>query len=88
MILQRARFLVIPWTRQCPCSSATGVNLSDTTKSGGQTWYDVVIERNSESRYKGFQWRYLFSRITVATNVPTEREAQDIVDHLTKDLHL
>ena len=88
MIHQRSRFLGIPWTRHYPCSSATGVNLSDTTKSGGQTWYDVVIERDSESRYKRFEWRYLFSRITVATNVPTEREAQDIVDHLKKDLHL
>jgi hypothetical protein len=88
MIHQRSRFLVIPWTRQCPCSSATGVNLSDTTKSGGQTWYDVVIERSTEAQYKRLQWRYLFSRITVATNVPTEREAQDIVDHLKKDLHL
>jgi hypothetical protein len=88
MIQQRSRFLGIPWTRQCPCSSATGVNLSDTTKSGGQTWYDVVIERNTESQYKRLQWRYLFSRITVATNVPTEREAQDITDHLKKDLHL
>ena len=88
MIHQRSRFLGIPWARQCPCSSATGVNLGDTTKSGGQTWYDVVIERNTESQYKRLQWRYLFSRITVATNVPTEREAQDIVDHLKKDLRL
>lgn len=88
MIHQRSRFLGIPWTRQCPCSSATGVNLGDTTKSGGQTWYDVVIERNTEAQYKRFEWRYLFSRITVATNVPTEREAQDIVDHLKRDLHL
>ncbi|MEI6645677.1 MAG: hypothetical protein WCP12_06535 [bacterium] len=88
MIHQRSRFLGIPWTRQCPCSSATGVNLGDTTKSGGQTWYDVVIERNTEAQYKRLQWRYLFSRITVATNVPTEREAQDIMDHLKKDLHL
>jgi hypothetical protein len=88
MIHQRSRFLGIPWTRSCPCSSATGVNLGDTTKSGGQTWYDVVIERNTEAQYKRLQWRYLFSRITVATNVPTEREAQDIADHLRKELHL
>ena len=88
MIYQRSRFLGIPWSRHCPCSSATGVNISDTTKSGGQTWYDVVIERNTEAQYKHFEWRYLFSRITVATNVPTEREAQDIVDHLKRDLHL
>jgi hypothetical protein len=88
MIHQRSRFLGIPWICHYPCSSATGVNLGDTTKSGGQTWYDVVIERDSESRYKRFEWRYLFSRITVATNVPTEREAQDLVDHLKRDLHL
>ena len=88
IIQQRSCFLGIRWTRQCPCSSATGVNLGDTTKSGGQTWYDVVIERNTEAQYKRFEWRYLFSRITVATNVPTEREAQDIVDHLKKDLRL
>lgn len=88
MIYQRSRFLGLPWSRHCPCSSATGVNISDTTKSGGQTWYDVVIERNTEAQYKHFEWRYLFSRITVATNVPTEREAQDIVDHLKKDLRL
>jgi hypothetical protein len=88
IIHQHSRFLGIPWARQCPRSSATGVNLSDTTKSGGQTWYDVVIERNTEAQYKRLQWRYLFSRITVATNVPTEREAQDIVDHLKKDLRL
>ncbi len=88
MIHQQSRFLGIPWSRQCPCSSATGVNRSDTTKSGGQTWYDVVIERNTEAQYKRLQWRYLFSRITVASNVPTEREAQDIVDHLRKELRL
>jgi hypothetical protein len=88
VIHQRSRFLGLPWSRQCPCSSATGVNRNDTTKSGGQTWYDVVIERNTEAQYKRFEWRYLFSRITVATNIPTERESQDIVDHLRKDLHL
>lgn len=88
MIHQRSRFLGIPWTRQCLCSSATGVNLGDTTRSGGQTWYDVVIERNTGAQYKRFEWRDFFSRIIVATNVPTEREAQDIVDHLIKDLHL
>ena len=86
IIYQRARFFGIPWARQCPCSSATGVNLGDTTKSGGQTWYDVVIERNTESQYKRAKWRYLFSRITVATHVPTEREAQDIEDHLRNEL--
>ena len=88
IIHQRLSFLGVPWRRRCPCSSATGVNLGDTTKSGGQTWYGIVIERNTEAQYKRFEWRYLFSRITVATNVPTEREAQDIVDHLKKDLHL
>lgn len=88
MIHQRLSFLGIPWKRRCPCSSAAGVNMGDTTKSGGQTWYGIVIERNTEAQYKRFQWRYLFSRITVATNVPTEREAQDIVDHLKKDLRL
>ncbi|MEI7901961.1 MAG: hypothetical protein WCK89_17045 [bacterium] len=88
IIYQRSRFFGIPWTRSCPCASVTGVNLGDTTKSGGQTWYDVVIERNTLTQYKRAEWRYLFSRITVATHVPTEREAQDIVDHFKKELRL
>jgi len=55
---------------------------------GGQTWYDIVIERSTEAQYKRFEWRYLFNRITVATNIPSEREAQDIVNQLKKDLQL
>ncbi len=88
MIHQRLHLLGIPWSRSIPCSSATGVNHSDTTKSGGQTWYNIVIERNTEAQYKRMEWRYLFSRMTVATNVPTEREAQALIKQLQKELHL
>jgi hypothetical protein len=88
VINQRLSFLGIPWRRSCPCSSATGVNIGDTTKSGGQTWYGIVIERDTEAQYKRLQWRYLFSRMTVATNVPTQCEAQDIMDQLQKELRL
>jgi hypothetical protein len=34
------------------------------------------------------EWRYLFSRMTVATNVSTEREAEAIEFQLRKDLRL
>jgi hypothetical protein len=88
VIHQRARLFVIPWSRSCPCASATGVNLGDTTTSGGRTWYDVVIERNTVSHYKKAQWRYLFSRITVATNVPTQQEAEDLAVRLRRELRL
>jgi hypothetical protein len=88
LIHQRLHLLGIPWSRSIPCSSATGVNHRDTTKSGGQTWYNIVIERNTVAQYKRMEWRYLFSRMTVATNVPTEREAKAIEDQMRKELRL
>jgi hypothetical protein len=88
LIRQRARLFGIPWTRSCPCASATGVNLGDKTSSGSQTWYDVVIERNTAAQYKKAEWRYLFSRITVASNVPTRQEAEELAVRLRRELRL
>lgn len=88
MIRQRAQLFGIPWMRSCPCAEATGVNLGDKTTSGSQTWYDVVIERKMAARDKKGELRGLFRRITVASNVPTQKEADDLAVRLRRELHL
>jgi len=85
---QHARLFGIPWTRRVPCSSVSGVNHGDSTSSNGKTWYDIVIERTAKSKTGRVPWLCLFRRITVATNVPTEREADEIVKRLRVDLRL
>ena len=88
MIHQRSRLFGIPWTSSCPSASATGVNIGDSTSSNGKTWHDIVIERNTVSRLGKMPWLYLFSRITIATNVPTLAEAEEIMARLRQELHL
>ncbi len=90
MVHQRLRLLGIPWTRNCLCSSVTGVNTGDRTSSGGRTWYSVVIERNTATQHarRKAPWLYLFSRMTVATNVPAQGEAEEMVARLRHDLGL
>ena len=88
VLRQRARLFGIPWVRRCPCNRIAGVSRGDSSSSGGKTWYDIVIGQNAQSRMGRTPWLYLFSRITVATNVPTEREADEIVTRLREDLRL
>lgn len=87
-IRQRARLLGIPWSRRCSAASATGVSCSDSTSSGERTWYDVVIERKTAACAEKVQLRDLFGRLTVASNVPTRREAEDLAARLRRELRL
>ena len=84
---QRLRLLGIPGWRRCPCRAVTDVNHNDSSASNGKTRYDVVIERNCWLQRKRNPL-YLFWRMTVATNVSTEREAEVIVQQLRKELNL
>ena len=83
---QRARLFGIPWSRRVSCRNLDRVHHGDLSSSGGKTWYDVVIERNTTERTGRIPWRCLFSRITVATNVPSEREADELVQRLRAEL--
>ena len=66
-----------------------GVSFSDTTKSGNRVWYDEVIECNASLCDEQAAWRRpFFRRITVATNMPTRQEAEDLTARLRRELRL
>ncbi|MEI8243447.1 MAG: hypothetical protein WCI17_09300 [bacterium] len=88
MLHQQARLFGIPWSRRVPCSRISGVNIGGSSSSGGKTWYDIDIECNAASSFGRHPLRRLFSRLTVVTNVPTTREADEIIKRLRAELHL
>jgi hypothetical protein len=85
---QRLSLLGIPCWRTLPCRDATDVNRNDATSSGTKTWYDVVIESRPGVLSQHIKPLYLFRRLTVATGVPTEQEAGEIVARLRREIGL
>ena len=85
---QRLRLFGIPWRRRCACADVAGVNCGDSSSSNGRTWRSIVIERNARSRVGRTPWLYVFSRMTVATDIATEREAEELMVRLRQEMHL
>jgi hypothetical protein len=88
VVRQRLRFLGIPWQQYCPVSYVSDVGINGTTRSGSSAWYDVVIRKRKPTIVQSLPLCLLFGQLTVATNVPTDREAQALIKQLQKELHL
>jgi hypothetical protein len=88
LVRQRLHFLGIPWWRSCPVSCISDVGINGTTRSGSSAWYDVVIRKSKPAIVQSFPLCLLFGQLTVATNVPTEREAKTLINQLQKELRL
>ena len=65
-----------------------GVNCGDSSSSNGKTWRSIVIECNGRTGAGRSSWKGMFRRMTVATDVATERETEEIMKRLRQDLRL
>jgi hypothetical protein len=88
VVRQRLRLFGIPGWRSWPVSSVSDVGIGGTTRSGSAAWYDIVIRRGRSGFANSFPWFLLFGQLTVATNVPTEREADELMKQLRRELRL
>lgn len=88
MLRQRLHFLGIPWWRSWPCTSVNEVAIGSTSSSGGKSFCDVVVTRNTTPFLTKFPLCLLFGQLTVATNVSTNREAHALIRQLQKELRL
>ena len=87
-VYQRLRLFGIPWRRRCACARVAGVNCGDSSSSNGKTWRSIVIECNGRTGTSRSSWKGIFCRMTVATDVATERETEEIMKRLRQDLRL
>jgi len=88
VLRQRVSFLGLPWWRSWPCSCINEVGIVSTSSSGGKSFCDVGVTRITTPFFTKFPLCLLFGQLTVATNVPTKREADELMKQLRKELRL